>query len=52
MGPLPLAAAPVSLLRKPRRVCAYRRKSNKSVFRGDMRVAENTSQPASVEFIR
>ena len=40
------------LVKEPRRVCARRRKESPIIFFGDMCGEENTSQAASVEFVR
>ena len=42
----------IQLAKEPRSLCARRRKENPIIFFGDMRGEENTSQAASVEFVR
>jgi len=43
---------PDRFVKEPRRVCALRRKESPIIFFGDMCGEENTSQAASVEFVR
>ncbi len=43
---------PDRFVKEPRRVCAIRRKESPIIFFGDMCGEENTSQAASVEFVR
>ena len=42
----------IQLVNEPRSLCARRRKENPIIFFGDMCGEENTSQAASVEFVR
>ena len=42
----------IQLVNEPRSLCARRRKENPTIFFGDMCGEENTSQAASVEFVR
>ena len=42
----------VQLVKEPRSLCARRRKESPIIFFGDMCGEENTSQAASVEFVR
>ena len=48
----PIWSRRLQLIKEPRRVCARRRKESPAIFFGDMCGEENTSQAASVEFVR
>ena len=48
----PLISSGGQTVKEPRRVCARRRKESPIIFFGDMCGEENTSQAASVEFVR
>ena len=48
----PLMLSGGQTVKEPRRVCACGRKESPIIFFGDMCGEENTSQAASVEFVR